>query len=153
MRVYEASLDDRLLETLISFSEDWEGENSCHGYRKNDRSDIDGNRIFLAAEAEKILGYLFGKAEKSERDTSIMPKETNYFELEELYVIPQRRSQGVGRKLFQFAEDTLRAEGMPYLMLSTATKDYKRILHFYIEEMGMEFWSARLFKRIEENQR
>ena len=152
MRVYEASLDYQLLETLISFSEDWEGENSCHGYRKNDRSDIDGNRIFLAAEGEEILGYLFGKTEKSERDTSIMPKETVYFEIEELYVIPQRRSQGVGRELFQFAEDTLRAEGMPYLMLSTATKDYKRILHFYIEEMGMEFWSARLFKRIEENQ-
>jgi len=34
------------------------------------------------------------------------------------------------------------------LFLSTATKDYKRILHFYIDEMGMDFWTARLFKKL-----
>ena len=40
------------------------------------------------------------------------------------------------------------AEGMGYLMLSTATKDCKRILHFYLDELGMDFWSARLFKKL-----
>ena len=35
-----------------------------------------------------------------------------------------------------------------YIMLSTATKDYRRILHFYIDELGMDFWYARLFRKI-----
>ena len=39
-------------------------------------------------------------------------------------------------------------DGIGFLMLSTATKNYKSILHFYIEELGMDFWSARLFKRL-----
>ena len=37
---------------------------------------------------------------------------------------------------------------MPHIFLSAATKAYKRTLHFYIDELGMEFWSARLFKKL-----
>ena len=34
------------------------------------------------------------------------------------------------------------------MILSTATKNWQAIFHFYLDELGMEFWSARLFKRI-----
>ena len=33
-----------------------------------------------------------------------------------------------------------------YVTLSTSTKDYKRILHFYAETVGMDFHSAFLIK-------
>jgi hypothetical protein len=33
-------------------------------------------------------------------------------------------------------------------MLSTATKNWKAIFHFYLDELGMKFWSARLFKKV-----
>lgn len=148
MKIYEAQLNDELLSELISMSMAWEAENSTYGYRKNDRSDIEGNRIFLAEQDGQILGYLFGQVNKAERSSSIMADGTPYFEVEELYVVPDHRSQGIGRALFGYAEQTVKVMGIGYLMLSTATKNYKRILHFYIEEMGMDFWSARLFKRI-----
>ena len=73
---------------------------------------------------------------------------TPYFEIEELYVVPSHRSEGVGRALFQNAEQTVKAAGIEFIMLSTATKNYKSILHFYIDELGMDFWSARLFKKL-----
>lgn len=148
MNIYEAQLDEKLLETLIALSGDWEAENSTYGYRKNDRSDIEGNRIFLAEQDGEILGYLFGQEDKAERASSIMEDGTAYFEIEELYVVPSHRSMGIGRSLFQYAEQTVKAAGIRYIMLSTATKNYKSILHFYIDELGMDFWSARLFKRI-----
>lgn len=148
MKIQETELTDQLLDTLIALSEDWERENSCYGYRKNTRSDIEGNRIFLALEGEQVLGYLLGQASLAERASSIMADGTPYFEIEELYVRPERRGGGIGRALFAFAEETVRGEGMRYLMLSTATKNFRAILHFYIEEMGMDFWSARLFKRL-----
>ncbi len=148
MRIYEAQLNAELLEDLIAMSADWEAENSCHGYRKNDRSDIVGNRVFLAEQDGAVLGYLFGATEKSERPSSVMAEGTSYFEIEELYVVPERRSEGIGRALFRFVEREVQAMGIEYIMLSTATKNYKSILHFYIDELGMEFWSARLFKRI-----
>lgn len=148
MRIHEAQQNDELLEKLISMSADWEAENSCYGYRKNDRSDIAGNQIFLAEQNGEILGYLFGHEEKSERAGSIMADGTPYFEIEELYVVPNHRSEGIGRSLFQFAEQAVKAAGIDYIMLSTATKNYKSILHFYIDELGMDFWSARLFKKL-----
>lgn len=148
MRLYEAQPEEALLEQLIRMSGDWEAENSTYGYRKNDRSDIEGNQIFLAERDGRILGYLFGHASKAERTSSIMNAGTAFFEIEELYVVPECRSEGIGSALFHFTEEAARSAGIEYLMLSTATKNYKSILHFYIDQLGMDFWSARLFKRI-----
>ena len=60
---------------------------------------------------------------------------------------PEWRSQGVGSALFRYMETRVRPDA-EYLMLGTATKNYKAILHFYIDELGMDFWSAALFKKL-----
>lgn len=148
MIIYEAKPNDELIAKVIAMSADWEAENSTYGYRKNDRSDIEGNRIFLAEQDGEILGYLFGHEEKSERASSIMADGTPYFEIEELYVVPSYRSKGVGRALFHNAEQAVKTTDIEFIMLSTATKNYKSILHFYIDELGIDFWSARLFKKL-----
>lgn len=148
MKISEVNLTEEVLKQLIAFSADWEQEGSCHGYRRNERSDIEGCRIFLAEENGAVIGYLFGYPDNAKRSTSIMPDGTPFFEVEELYVVPHKRSQGIGGALFRYVEDQLRTEGIPYLMLSTATKNHRAILHFYIDEMGMDFWSARLFKKL-----
>ncbi len=147
MRIHEVQLDDNVLSLLIRLSEDWTAEDSCFGYRPNDRSDIEGNRIFLADEDGITVGYLFGKVYQSEKMKSIMPEGTPYFEVEELYVIPEKRSQGIGEKLFHFVEEAVKYEA-GYMVLSTATKNWKAIFHFYLDELDMTFWSARLFKKI-----
>ena len=146
--IIEAAMDERVIGGLIALSEAWEAENSCYGYRKNDRADIEGNRIFLAKDGEEVVGYLFGHAKKAEKPSSVMPEGTEYFEIEELYVKPEHRSMGVGGRLFRYAEEAARRDGIGFLMLGTATKNFRAILHFYIDEMGMEFWSARLFKKL-----
>lgn len=148
MEFTETKPDNHLLQELINLSADWEAEGSTYGYRKNDPSDIEPNRIFLAKEEGRILGYLFGHEERAENAGSIMPRGTPFFEIEELYILPEYRSRGIGQALFRFAEHIVKAEGLEFIILSTATKDYKRILHFYIDELGMDFWSARLFKKI-----
>lgn len=147
MTIKEAELTEELLEQLISLSENWESENSCHGYKKNIPDDIIGNRVFVAFEDYTVIGYLFGHEEIVDKATSIYTSGTNYFEIEELYVKPQFRSRGIGKALFQYVEKEI-ADKADMILLSTATKNFQAILHFYIDELGMEFWSARLFKRI-----
>ncbi len=147
MTIRETPLTAAAEAQLIAFSKDWEAEQSCYGYRANTHEDIAGNRIFLAEEDGQAIGYLFGHVFLSQNATSVMPEGTPCFEVEELYVIPSMRSQGVGAALFRHAAAALSGEA-EYLMLSTATKNWRAILHFYIGELGMEFWSARLFKKI-----
>ena len=147
MRIYETELTETVLDTLIGMSKDWEAEMSCHGYRANARSDIEGNRVFLAEDDGTVLGYLFGRICRAEKESSVMPRGSAFFEVEELYVIPSRRSGGVGAALFEFAEAAVKGEA-DYLMLSTATKNWRAVLHFYLDVLDMQFWSARLFKRL-----
>ncbi len=148
MRVYEADWSEELERGLIRLSRDWEAEDSCRGYRANTHEDLAGRRVFLAEEDGQILGYLFGLRETAEKESTVMDAGTPYFEIEEIYVRPERRSQGIGRRLFALAEQAAREDGLPFLMLSTATKNARAILHFYLDELGMTFWSARLFKKL-----
>ena len=139
--------DDEVLEQLIRFSEDWAAENSCYGYRPNDKTDIEGNRVFFAEDGGTVVGYLFGRVYPSKQMKSIMPEGTPYFEVEELYVAPERRSQGIGTKLFRYAEEAVKTDA-EYMVLSTAAKNWKAVFHFYLDELDMQFWSARLFRKI-----
>jgi len=148
MTICEPVLSDTLLEKLIELSGRWAEENNCWGYCRNSRRHIEGNRIFIAEEDGEVLGYLFGQCHTAEETCAVMPCGTDYFEIDELYVTPEHRGTGIGSALFRYMEDTVRKEGVSQLILSTASKDYRRILHFYIEELGMEFWSAQLFKKL-----
>lgn len=147
MRIREVELNEMVLSKLVSLSEDWERENCCWGYQKNARKDIDGNRVFVAWEEDKIIGYLFGHKKTADKSTAIYQRNESYFEIEELYVKPEYRNKGIGTQLFQFVEELMK-DDVHLMMLGTAAKNYRAILHFYIEELGMEFWSAALFKRI-----
>ena len=147
MVIYEAEVQEEIIGELIALSKAWEEENSCYGYRANTRENIEGNRVFLADEDGKVLGYLFGKVSRSENMRSIMPEGTPFFEVEELYVVPSRRREGIGASLFRYAEDALRREAQ-FMVLSTATKNWQAVFRFYLDELDMSFWSARLFKKI-----
>ena len=147
MKINEVNLTPTIIDKLISLSGDWEKENSCHGYAKNDINDLEGKRVFLATDGDEISGYLFGHSEITDRDTSIYKAGTKYFEVDEIYVKPQLRNQGIGKKLFEYAEAQISPE-VEMIMLGTATKNFRAILHFYIDELGMQFWSARLFKKL-----
>ena len=148
MKLHEVALDETVLAKLIRLSEDWAAENSCYGYRPNEKADIEGNRIFLAEEDGEVAGYLFGKVFISDRMKSVMPEGTACFEVEELYVVPEKRSRGIGEKLFRYAEEAVKTEA-EYMALSMASKNWKALFHFYLDELNMSFWSARLFKKIE----
>ena len=149
MKYYEAEPTPEILEKLLQMSAQWAAEQSCYGYYPNTEADIAGKRIFLAEDEDGIEAYLLGEVETAKNMKSIMPEGTLYFEAEELYVVPEKRSQGIGEALFRFVEETVKKD-VQFIMLSTASKNSKAILHFYLDELDMQFWSARLFKRIEE---
>ena len=144
MKISEVKAEEEVIEQLIGLSEKWEAENSCHGYRANTKEDIIGNRIFAACEGKEIIAYLFGHSSKIDNMTSVIPKGSDCFDVLELFVEEEYRNRGIGKALFEFMENAIDDE---YIFLSTATKNCKAILHFYIEKVGMNFHSAMLYKK------
>ena len=149
MKYYEAEATSEILEKLLQLSAQWAAEQNCYGYYPNTEADITGKRIFLAEDEDGIEAYLLGEVETAKNMKSIMPEGTLYFEAEELYVVPEKRSQGIGEALFRFVEETVKKD-VQFIKLSTASKNSKAILHFYLDELDMQFWSARLFKKVRE---
>ena len=143
--IHEAKQSDtkRLLELSLM----WEKEDSCYGYRANTEDNFQDYYI-LAAYDDELIAYVFGKEEIQEKQTSVIDKNMHYFEIEELYVHPSYRSRGIGKQLMESLEKELKKKGLDLMVLSTATKNWKAIMHFYIDEIDMNFWSARLYKRL-----
>ena len=135
------------IKRLLELSLMWEKEDSCYGYRAN-TEDVFQDCYILAAYDDELIAYIFGKEEIQEKQTSVIDKNMHYFEIEELYVHPSYRSRGIGKQLMESLEKELKKKGLEMMMLSTATKNWKAIMHFYIDEIGMNFWSAKLYKRL-----
>lgn len=143
--IHEAKQSD--LKRILELSLMWEKEDSCYGYRANTEDDLK-DRYIIAAYDDELIAYVFGKEEVQDKQTSVIDKNMHYFEIEELYVHPSYRSRGVGKQLMESLEKELKKKGLEMMMLSTATKNWKAIMHFYIDEIDMNFWSARLYKRL-----
>ena len=146
IEIREIELTEDRVRQLIALSQAWVDENISNGMVKNSREDIK-EPVFAALEGEKIVGYAFGHAYMKEKKTESVPVGSRCFDVDELYVLPAYRSQGIGRRLFRALEAYAKTQG-DFLTLATSTKDYKRVLHFYAEKNGMDFHDAYLTKRL-----
>ena len=104
-------------------------------------------RCWVAEADGRIIGYAAGETKTALRDIEIQKNGDRYFELEELYVHPDYRAQGVGRLLLERVEREARQDGLAQLMLNAANRDHAPLLDFYLRE-GMMPHSFRLFKTL-----
>ena len=77
-----------------------------------------------------------------------MPDGQLYFGIEEIYVIPKKRSLGIGKMLMDYAKMLAKKDNYKYLFLVTSTKDSKKILDFYIDKCDMTFYCASLVEKL-----
>ena len=136
------------IQELISLSKVWEKEEITFGLLANETEDITDKRVFVAREDGKIVGYIFEKDGVSKNYGSIMQDGETYFGIEEIYVMPEMRSQGVGLALMNYVKGKALEEGYHYIFLVTATKDWNKILDFYCNKCNMTFYCASLVEKI-----
>ncbi len=139
-------LTEDAVERLIALSRAWMEEKCSNGMVENTREDL-RQPVFAALEGEKIVGYAFGHAYTADKNVSSIPAGSACFEVDELYVLPAYRSQGVGGRLFRAIEAYAKDQAR-FITLATSTKDYRRVLKFYAEQNGMDFHSAFLTKKL-----
>lgn len=137
-------LDETTIQNMIELSKKWQEENCSHGIVANTKDDL-REPLYVAIDNDEIIGYIFGHYYVPENKTSYIEVGSKCFMIDELYVLPEYRSQGIGKELFKKLENEVK-DLCDYITLSTSTKDYKKILHFYVDELDMDFHSAYLIK-------
>ena len=146
MKYEYKSLDDKTIEELIKLSQKWQDEECTWGIIANTKEDIK-EPLFVAIDNESIVGYIFGHFYTEESKTSYIEIGSKCFMIDEAYVLPSYRHKGIGKKLFNLIEAHVK-NSCDYLTLSTSTKNYKSVLHFYVDELKMNFHHAFLIKDV-----
>ena len=148
IEIKEIKPKENEIKELIHLSKIWEEENITFGYGKNEIKDIIDKKIIVAKDDNKIIGYIFAKEGIAKNYSSIMPDGQLYFGIEEIYVIPKKRSLGIGKMLMDYAKMLAKKDNYKYLFLVTSTKDSKKILDFYIDKCDMTFYCASLVEKL-----
>ena len=150
IKYQKATFTDEVVAQLINLSHIWAEEDITNGLIPNTREDLK-EPCYIALEDNKIVGYIFGHFYKNEKKVSIpnggIPIGERCFDIDELFVLEEYRNQGIGKELYKLLEKEVEGETR-FITLGTSTKDYKKILHFYIEEVDMSFHSAFIYKKI-----
>jgi len=139
------SLDD-VAEALIKLSIEWYNEDITNGLVSNSRDDLK-EPCYIAIVDNQIVGYIFGHFYNREKKSAVVPVDAKCFDVDELYVKKEYRSLGIGQKLYDALVNEVKSEA-EYITLVTSTKDYKKILNFYADELGMTFHYAELVKKL-----
>jgi ribosomal protein S18 acetylase RimI-like enzyme len=119
MNVREAAATDQ--STLLAFTEAIFGENWDRPWRPPEVTPtmFEGKLVLLAENDGEPVGYAFGELDPQ-----------GYAHVNIVYVVPERRRQGVAKALLRAFGERARAQGIEHLTLDVATRN----------EVGREAW-------------
>jgi ribosomal protein S18 acetylase RimI-like enzyme len=100
----------------------------------------------IAEVNNKVIGFISGSIRSSE-GTVIIPAGENYLEIDNLYISPEFRRQGVGSGLITQLIAQAKQQGIAYALLYSAAKDIHGILRFY-ERHDFQSWYVEMFRKL-----
>ena len=133
---------------IVKLSREFANEQCCNGIKADDGKYFDSKKVVIAKIESEIVGYCYGEVEMKTKATSFFEKGSKSFYLEEIYISPKFRKKGIGKLLFEFIENYAKSLKCEILETTAVSKDYKKLLKFYIERNNMQFWSANIIKKL-----
>jgi GNAT superfamily N-acetyltransferase len=91
-----------------------------------------------------VLGYVYATEETSE-GLVVFPAGERYLRIEELYVVPERRSEGLGGALLDRVLDQAKQRGVTRARVYTASVEWQRSVAFY-QRHGFTPWYVELYR-------
>jgi GNAT superfamily N-acetyltransferase len=108
---------------------------------------LDKRLIWVVEENGKLIGHAICLPRKND-GRCIFTENDKILELDEIYLVPEARGQGVGSELLEVIENHAKEAGFTKLFVDSAVKDLMPVLRFY-RENGLKTWSVQLFKELE----
>lgn len=134
------------LPAVLAMSDALLAEACCNGMTRDTLDDLRAYVIHVAEADGQLIGYAYGEAASSNWNISACAKGETYYDLNILYVRPEHRGSGVGKALFEAELARARSLNAKQMRLTAVNRDWKRLLHLYIDELGFEFWCATLYR-------
>ncbi len=133
------------LPDVMALGQKWARSGETLGFQASDEVLLRGalGGCFYVAEAEAgLLGFVWGKLGSAPKYAAVVPAGEEYLELEDLYVVPEARCEGIGRGLLDASIAWSRSRTR-YVLGFTSTKELDRVLRFY-GRSGLRPWGVQL---------
>jgi GNAT superfamily N-acetyltransferase len=109
-------------------------------------SKLDRQLIWVAEENNKLIGYaLWLPYDKGKG--CVFNENDKVLALDEIYLIPEARGQGLGGELIEAVNAYAKKEGYTKLIVYSSVKDLIPIIRFY-KSSGFKTWNVQLFKDV-----
>jgi GNAT superfamily N-acetyltransferase len=135
------------VETVGGLYEGWVAEANTYGLQAPNATELTPwlTDILLVCEInQRAIGFAHASV-RTNKALAVFGSEAAYIKLEELYVMPEYRRQGIGSQLLQGLLSEARRRGIARSHVFSAAKDQHGILRFY-EQHGFTAWGVQLFK-------
>ncbi|HEV8633404.1 MAG TPA: GNAT family N-acetyltransferase [Chloroflexota bacterium] len=103
-----------------------------------------GPYFWVADDGAGPIGYVYA-AEETSPGLVVLPAGQRYLRIEELYVVPERRSQGVGGRLLDRVLEEAADRGVTRARVYTASVEWQRSIAFYGRH-GFRMWYVEMYR-------
>jgi|WetSurMetagenome_2_1015567.scaffolds.fasta_scaffold640634_2 GNAT superfamily N-acetyltransferase len=105
---------------------------------------LDQQFIWVVEEKDKLVGYAICVTKKYEGQ-NIFTEDDKILELDEIYLMPEFRGNGIGSKLLEIIIEYAKMEGYKKFFVYSSVKDLIPIINFY-QKNELKTWNVQMFK-------
>jgi N-acetylglutamate synthase-like GNAT family acetyltransferase len=137
------------LQFIHQLQRRWFEEDSVFGFVPESLEQVKAalNLYLLVAETvDEIVGFISGSIHNSQ-GMAVIPEGESYIEIDNLYILPEYRRQGIGSGLVNSCLAQAKKAGIAYALLYSATKDIHSVLSFY-EQHDFQSWNIQMFRKL-----
>ena len=138
------SSDKADLKSIEVLATQWQEEGSTVGQEVGQFEHYLGESGYLlVAEEDESISAFLAAEEKTER-LVIFDTEDPYIELEELYVVPGKRGQGIGSQLVNELKAMADTKGICRFHVFSSSRELDRVISFY-RRHGFQVWGMQAY--------
>lgn len=137
------------VQFIHRLQQQWFEEGSVYGFVPESQEQVMAalNSCLLVAEVNnEIVDFISGSVHSSE-GMAVIPEGESYLEIDNLYVSPDYRRQGVGSGLVNSCLAQAKDAGAAYALLYSAAKEIHTVLRFY-EQHNFLSWNVQMFRKL-----
>lgn len=127
----------------------WFEEENVYGFVPENQEQIEASLdSYLIAEVggAGVVGFISSWVRVSD-GMAVIPAGESYLEIDNLFVLPEFRNQGIGSDLIARRLDQAKQQGVNYALVYSASKNILDVLKFY-ERHNFQSWYIQMFQKL-----